>query len=111
MIAVSVGLSPDNLVRDLHCTGHAGFAIKGSDIVCAAFTLMLRTFVRTCESSPEARFRVLVDSEGEFKLQLDEAPRNDSFKGVCWFFLRGLDDLSRDFPRQITISYQETLER
>jgi hypothetical protein len=108
MIEVSVGLSADNLVRDLNCSGHAGFAIKGTDIVCASFTLMLRTFVRTCESYPETVFKVVSDAEGDFKLQFDEVPRTEFFRGVCWYFLRGLDDLSRDFPGQVNISYQET---
>jgi uncharacterized protein YsxB (DUF464 family) len=113
MIAVSVTLSPDKVIRELHCTGHAGFALKGTDIVCSAFTLLLRTLARTWESSPEVEFQVLADDEGVFHIRTKADPvvGLEAFRGSCWFFLRGLDDLSRDFPEQITISYQQASGR
>ncbi|MEI8092687.1 MAG: ribosomal-processing cysteine protease Prp [Spirochaetales bacterium] len=113
MISVAVRLSPDNLIGALDCSGHAGFSWKGTDLVCAAFTILLRTFVRTCERLPEAGFQVREDRSGSFRLQFDSVPSDnvEQFRGSCWFFLQGVDDLARDFPEQVSISYSQASGR
>ncbi|MDE5614650.1 MAG: ribosomal-processing cysteine protease Prp, partial [Treponemataceae bacterium] len=43
MTTVTLVCGKDGAFRSCEAAGHAGFAAKGSDIVCAAVTILLRT--------------------------------------------------------------------
>lgn len=106
MIRVSVALSDEGVIGELAAQGHAGFALKGSDIVCSAFTVLLRTFARSVEAAPGVSWRVVRDDADAFRLAvsgvaLDAAP---SYRGWCEFLLRGLEDLQAETPR-VRIAY------
>jgi len=113
MIRISVALSKEGVIERLEVAGHSGFAIQGADVVCAAATVLLRTFARNVEA--EARF--VWDSppsvEGEFQMTLTEVPREQEkiYEGWCWFLLRGFEDLQRDFPDHVTLAYTESFRR
>jgi len=107
MIRVSVALSEEGVIGELVAEGHAGFGLQGEDIVCSAFTVLLRTFARTIEASPGVAWKVEGDAPGRFHLAVTDVASSTagSYRGWCEFLLRGLEDLSGDEPRRVQISY------
>jgi len=107
MITVSVSLSPEGVIGKLMAEGHAGFALKGKDIVCSAFTVLLRTFARTVEASPEVVWTVTEDAPGRFQMAVSSVSfeMTEQYRGWCEFLLRGLEDLKGDEPLRVRIKY------
>ena len=107
MIRVSVLLSLEGVIGELAVEGHAGFALRGTDIVCSAFTVLVRTFARTVEAGPGVGWTVRDDAPGKFHLVVTGvAPETAvQYRGWCAFLLRGLEDLAGEEPRRIRIEY------
>ena len=107
MIEVSVALSEEGVIGKLEAKGHAGFALAGADIVCSAFTVLLRTFARTVEASPGITWTVLGDDPGRFHLVVTGVSRGfaEQYRGWCEFLLRGFEDLKGDEPLRVRIEY------
>ena len=106
MIQVSVALSEEGVIGELAAVGHAGFALKGSDIVCSAFTVLLRTFARSVEAASGVSWRVVNDDAERFHLAVSGVASESaaSYRGWCEFLLRGLEDLQAEAP-QVRIAY------
>lgn len=107
MITVSVALSDEGVIEELHAEGHAGFGLRGTDIVCSAFTVLLRTFARTIEASHKVAWTVLADDSDRFHLAVTgvEPEAAQQYRGWCEFVLRGFEDLAGDEPRRVRIEY------
>jgi len=107
MIEVTVILSSEGVVEELVAVGHAGYAPRGTDIVCSAFTVLLRTFVRTVEASAEVSWTVEDDGPGRFQMVVTRVGPGvtGQYRGWCDFFLRGLGDLQGDEPGMVRIEY------
>jgi uncharacterized protein YsxB (DUF464 family) len=107
MITVAVVLSSEGVIGELVAEGHAGVARKGSDIVCSAFTLLLRTFARTVEASPEVAWALVGDDPDRFHLAVSGVGPETAaqYRGWCEFLLRGLEDLAGDVPGAVRIEY------
>jgi len=107
MIEVSIILSSEGVVGELVAEGHAGFALRGSDIVCSAFTVLLRTFARTIEASSGVVWSVLNDGSGRFHLVVSRVLPDaaEQFRGWCEFVLRGFEDLAQEYPGEVRIQY------
>lgn len=107
MITVSISLSSKGVIDQLLAEGHAGFSLRGSDIVCSAFTILLRTFARTIEAASGVDWSVRADSPGRFHLAVSGVSPEiaDHYRGWCEFVLRGFEDLSREHPGAVRIQY------
>ena len=107
MIRVSVALSHEGVIAELVAEGHAGMALKGSDIVCSAFTVLLRTFARAVEACPSVGWAVREDGSDRFHLVITDVGSAvaEQYRGWCEFLLRGLEDLKGDAPLSVHIEY------
>ncbi|MCH5282801.1 MAG: ribosomal-processing cysteine protease Prp [Treponema sp.] len=75
----------------LRCSasGHAGFAEKGSDIVCAAVTVLLRTAMRLLSKDAQIEFATSLPLCSESDLE-------ESRRGELSFSARVREDLALD---------------
>ena len=107
MITVSVVLSSEGVIGELVAEGHAAMARKGSDIVCAAFTILLRTFARTVEAAPAVVWTLQGDDPDRFHLAVSGVGLETAaqYRGWCEFLLRGFEDLKGDAPHAVRIEY------
>lgn len=66
----------DNLYTGFHISGHAGYAKKGSDIVCSAVSALTVNTVNSIDRLTDAKFDVKADDSGSiefiFKSQSDD---------------------------------------
>ena len=106
MIGAHVDLSEEQVITKIVVKGHAGYSLKGSDIVCAGVTVLLRTFVGLVRAEPYIVVHWLKESEGDVEFSVTAVKAHpERYEGWCWYFLRGLEDLAKEFPEYLKLSY------
>jgi uncharacterized protein YsxB (DUF464 family) len=106
---IRLEVTPRGCLRRIEAEGHAGRAPAGTNLACAAATAMLRTAGRLCAG------RGLVsdggaEAPGTMRMTVGAAAAADVpwLRGVTDFLLQGLNDLAREFPREILVRTETT---
>ncbi len=96
-------------LRRFEADGHAGGAPAGANLACAAATSLLRTAGRLCADHGLVS-EGGADSPGTMRMALGRAADGDEawLRGITDFLLRGLNDLAREFPREILVRTETT---
>ena len=109
---ILIALSPDGLLRRFEAVGHAGAAVRGHNVACAAVTTLLRTTGRLCveRGITLAGGAGGAGEPGEMRLILSAgaAPEGGWLRGVTDFLLRGVKDLQEEFPKEIALRLEMT---
>ena len=106
---IRLALSPRGCLRGFTAEGHAGAAAAGNNLACAAATSLMRTAGRLC-----AERGLVVSGEssapGSMRMALGAGADGEAawLRGVTDFLLRGLNDLAREFPREILVRMETT---
>ena len=91
-------------------TGHSGYADHGSDIVCAAVSVLGCTCVNSLEAVCGVTPQLAANDEGilDFTLphSLDERQAHDAQILMTALHL-GISDIARQYSRHVTLSIQE----
>ena len=111
---MTLAIDPQGLLRELRATGHANWARRGNDIVCAAATALMRTAAATFEERPRLEFRGGA-GDAELWFAVGEIPAGmiDWARGVTDIVRRGLNDLECEYPKSLRVERRPytTLER
>ena len=105
MVQVRLTCSRDGSFRSCCGKGHAGYAPSGSDIVCAAATVLLRTVLQVL--SEEYGASVLVDTPepGILEFSVQEGIDDKSRLIYASDFLRaGFESLQNEFPKHVAFT-------
>lgn len=66
MIHVEIERAADGSIRRFCCEGHAGAAVKGKDVICAAVSMMVINTINSIEAFlPDDLKKMTVESDGE----------------------------------------------
>jgi len=97
---ILLAVSPGGLLRGFQAEGHAGTALKGRNIACAAATALLRTTGQLCAEHAIVR-EGSAEKPGQMRLVLSPGAEAETgwLKGVTDFLLRGMKELQDEFPR------------
>ncbi|MDE6736147.1 MAG: ribosomal-processing cysteine protease Prp [Treponemataceae bacterium] len=97
--------SKDGAFRSCEATGHAGFAAKGSDIVCAAVTILLRTAADVLSGLDGVVVRANMAGRGELAFTVVRAAAEKTERLVCTadFLERGLRSLQSEYPQFVRL--------
>ena len=89
-------------------TGHAGFAVKGSDIVCAAVTVLLRTALQLLSETDGVMVSADVASEGTLSMEVTYAAPEMEQRLICIadFLELGIGSLEAEYPQHIALRKQ-----
>ncbi|MCH5294704.1 MAG: ribosomal-processing cysteine protease Prp [Treponema sp.] len=93
--------------RRVSAEGHAGFAAKGKDIVCAAETSLLRTALAFLENTGGILVRTGQSGRGSLSFSAEhgteplEAAVSERLRAGADFLRIGLGDLAHEYPRCI----------
>ena len=109
MVRILIALSPDRLMRRFEAEGHAGAALRGQNIPCAAVTTLLRTAGRLCAERGLA-VSGGAGEPGEMRLILSSGATSEGewLRGMTDFLLRGVRDLQDEFPKEIALRVEMT---
>jgi hypothetical protein len=108
VIRLRVRLHADGSLGGFHVSGHAGAGGKGSDVVCAAVTVLLRTTARLLAAQPELKVEGGSPQEGVMHLSLPPPPQAklDWVRGVTATLLAGLTDLAAEHPGRLELKIE-----
>ena len=99
MIQADLILDEAGLLRSCRVSGHAGAGKRGSDIVCAAVSVLTRTLIRVLSGRKGIIIRAEAPERGNFLLEADYTPEGREFLAATGAFLiEGLLSVSAEFP-------------
>ncbi len=105
MTEIVLVCSKDGCFRACTAKGHAGFAAKGKDIVCASETTILRTALDVLEKTDTLTVKAEAPSRGQLAFMVEEGePLNrDRLICVADFIRCGVKALSDEYPDNISM--------
>lgn len=108
MIQVRIVRSTEGMLRSCVADGHAGFASKGHDIVCAAVSSILRTVLALLENTETVKLLVKTPERGKLAFYVQDFDKADTALLIhCAGFLRqGLILLQNDYPEHVSVREQ-----
>ncbi|MCR5621699.1 MAG: ribosomal-processing cysteine protease Prp [Treponema sp.] len=101
MTQVFLACSGDGSFQELRASGHADFAKKGHDIVCAAESFLLRTAVQVLESDGSGLvLETDAPRRGELSFRVASPGTASRERLVCVadFIRNGMQSLSDEYP-------------
>ncbi len=106
MLEILITLDADNVLNQIRASGHAGDAVSGTNIVCAAATSLLRSACRTISSDKEICSKFSAGDRGQidFYIYSCESEKKRWLKGITDYLLTGLTDLDNEYPEDFRIN-------
>ena len=108
MIKVTIYQSSEGEILGFAIQGHAGYAESGSDIVCAAVSVLAQNTVNSIEQFTQDGFSADVDEEeGGLYLKMEPGYSKES-KLLLDSMVLGLTDIQRSYGKSyIRIAFKE----
>ena len=105
MVQVLLECSSEGLLQTCTAEGHADYAPKGHDIVCAALSCLLRTVLAQLEKSKTLVVKMQIQNRGILAFSVEEFDKNDEFllKYASDFLKTGISQLVEEFPEHISL--------
>ena len=85
------------------CKGHAGYAPEGSDIICAAVSVLTTTCANALESVAGKQAQAEV-SDGYMRVMLSEKDVSSETQIIFQTIFRGLSDLAEEYPKYLRLT-------
>ena len=100
MIRVLLSPSDDGLLHSCEAHGHAEFAPRGYDIVCASVTSLLRTVLAQFEKSQTLVLETKSFNRGMLAFSVKNYGKDDKFllKYAMDFLQTGLSQIAEEYP-------------
>jgi len=89
--------------------GHAGSVVSGADPVCAAVSVLLKTFARTLLAEEGIRVDGSALRRGSFEVRIlsVEPAACERFRGIAATVMQGLSDLATEYPKSVRLQAAE----
>ena len=107
MIKVTIYQSSEGKISGFAVQGHAGYAESGSDIVCAAVSVLTQNTVNSIEEFTEDGFSVDVDEkEGGLYLKMETGYSGKS-KLLLDSLILGLQGIEEEYMDYLDVIFEE----
>ncbi|MCL2808493.1 MAG: ribosomal-processing cysteine protease Prp [Treponema sp.] len=108
MIEIEAVLDNDGILKACKAAGHAGAGKSGSDIVCAAVSILLRTAFSTLLNKKGIKVQGGAPERGQLWLEVEyEAEGREYLFAVGEFLVNGLSSLTKEFPNNCKLTIKE----
>ena len=109
MIEIEAVLDNDGVLRACKASGHAGAGKAGTDIVCAAVSVLIRTAFSVLSDRKGLTVRGGAPEKGQFWLEADyEAEGKDFLFAVGEFLVNGLSSVAGEYPENCRLAIKKT---
>ncbi|MDR1098870.1 MAG: ribosomal-processing cysteine protease Prp [Treponema sp.] len=99
MIEIKLALDEAGLLRSCSVQGHAGAGKRGTDVVCAAVSVLIRTALRVLADKPGLTVRGEAPARGSLWMEAAYTPEGRDFLSTTGLFLtQGLKSIAEDYP-------------
>ena len=108
MTKVLLVCGADGCLVSCRASGHASFAKKGSDIVCAAASVVLRTVMELLEQTAGVTLKSDTSSRGFLEFHVASSSAQAAERLVCAadFIRIAFSSLAREYPSNVEFSEQ-----
>ena len=106
MIEVLLVCCRDGAFKSCKASGHAEFAVKGKDIVCAAVTELLRTAVQVLEQTKGIAVKTETPSRGNLAFCVEDCggpEQTERLKCTADFIRLGMKSLADEYPENVRL--------
>lgn len=93
---------------DIQIEGHAGYAEKGKDIVCAAVSTLYQTMVQTIQTRQYGELKHIRSNDG-FEHVLIDTVTQEGF-GAIMAFITGCEEIATAYPDYVSVDDELPLE-
>jgi uncharacterized protein YsxB (DUF464 family) len=108
LIEIEAVLDEDGILRACKATGHAGAGKTGTDIVCAAVSVLMRTALITLSNRKGIVIRSGAPEKGQLWLEADY-DTNTEGKNFLFaagvFLIEGLKSVAQEYPENCRIEF------
>ena len=105
MIEIEAILEENGTLRACKALGHAGAGKAGTDIVCAAVSVLMRTAFSVLSNRKGITVRYGAPETGQFWLEADyEAEGKDFLFTAGVFLIEGLSSIAQEFPQNCRLN-------
>lgn len=108
MTTITLVCGSDGALRSCRAEGHAGFAAKGYDIVCAAVTILMRTALQTLSETEGVVIHTDATERGVISFEVVQAAEEKTERLVCMseFLEHGFCSLQSEYPQFVELQKQ-----
>ena len=107
MIRVTIYQNSEQKISGFAMQGHAGYAQSGSDIVCAAVSVLAQNTVNSIEQFTEDTFSVDVNEDlGELYFKIDAGYSNET-ELLLNSLILGLQGIEEEYMEYIDVIFEE----
>ena len=112
MVTIRVQLDENECIRYAEAEGHAGGAVKGSNVACAGVTVLIRTAARLLENEDNILLEGEAPHPGTLFFRVERYPvgKIERIIGITRFLCLGLKDIENDFPGEIDVRIEKGKE-
>ncbi|MCL2209944.1 MAG: ribosomal-processing cysteine protease Prp [Treponema sp.] len=104
MIEIEAVLDDDGTLRACKASGHAGAGKSGTDIVCAAVSVLMRTASIVLSDRKGVTLQGGAPEKGQVWLEADYDAEGKDFLSACGVFLiEGLKSIAQEFPENCNL--------
>jgi len=105
VIEIEAVLEEDGTLRACKASGHAGAGKTGTDIVCAAVSVLMRTALTTLSDRKGITIRGGAPAPGQLWLEADYNKEGKDFLFAAGVFLiEGLKSVAQEFPKNCELN-------
>jgi len=102
-------LDESGALRSCRASGHAGAGRTGTDIVCAAVSVLMRTAVRALSGKKGITIRCDAPEPGFLLLEADYTAEGRDFLAAAGVFLtEGIASVVEEYPQHCTLTIRRT---
>ena len=91
---------------DIQIEGHAGYAPKGSDIVCAAVSALYQTMVQTIQTRSYGELKHIRSNDGFEHIIIRDITREGV--GAIMAFITGCEEIAIAYPDYVSVDDELT---
>jgi len=106
VIEVLLVCGKDGAFKSCNASGHAGFAAKGKDIVCAAVTELLRTAVQVLQKTEGMTVKTETPSRGKLAFSVEDngcSMKIERLRCTADFIRLGVTNLAQEYPANVQL--------
>jgi len=108
LIEIEAAIEGDGTLRACSASGHAGAGKAGTDIVCAAVSVLMRTALSVLSGRKGITVRGGAPEKGQMWLEADyNADGKEFLYAAGGFLIEGLSSVAREYPMNCILSIRE----
>ena len=105
MIEIEAALETDGTLRSCKASGHAAAGKTGTDIVCAAVSVLMRTAIGILSGRKGIALRCGAPEKGQLWLEADYNADGKEFLSAAGVFLiEGLKSVAQEYPKNCKVT-------